>query len=392
MSIYLDNAATSFPKPEAVPAAVYDYMTTNGCNINRGTYQSAYDASEMVYDTRRLLCDLFHAPDTKNVIFTSGTTASLNIVLKGLLRPGDRVLTSAMEHNAVMRPLVQLQDNGVSFARIPCNSAGELFTGALRSMTREPVRAIVMTHASNVCGTVMPIETVGNFCHEHGIYFIVDAAQTAGLLPIDMERMHIDALCFSAHKGLYGPQGIGALLLTDALAAELTPLLSGGTGSVSHTETIPDFLPDMLEPGTPNLPGIAGWYAALKFIEQTGIDRIREHDLALTKRFLDGLKQLPDIQIVGLPDVAFSDASAQKKRSSVVSVRVPKKDPSDIAAALDAAYQIATRVGLHCAPNAHKTLGTYPEGTIRFSFGYFNTTSDVDAALDALEALLTDDF
>lgn len=380
MSIYLDNAATTFPKPESVPAAVCDYMINNGSNIGRGTYRSAYNTAEMVYDTRQMLCDLFGAPDTKNVIFTSGTTAALNLVLKGLLRAGDHVLVSAMEHNAVMRPLVQLQSSGITFARIPCSSTGELFVGALRSMTKVPTRAIVLTHASNVCGTVMPIEAVGKFCHQHGIYFIVDAAQTAGLLPIDMTAMHIDALCFSAHKGLYGPQGIGALILTDQLAAELTPLISGGTGSLSHTEEIPDFLPDRLEPGTPNLPGIAGWNAALQFIQQTGIDQIHAHDLLLTERFLKGLQQLSGVQIVGCSDT--------KIRTGVVSVKIPEKDPADIAAALDSTYDIATRVGLHCAPNAHKTLGTYPEGTIRFSFGYFNTPADVDAALDALKALL----
>lgn len=380
MSIYLDNAATTFPKPESVPAAVCDYMTKNGSNVARGTYESAYGAEELVYDTRCMLCELFGAPDPKNVIFTSGTTAGLNVVLKGLLHKGDHVLVSAMEHNAVMRPLVQLAESGITFSRIPCSRTGELFTGALRSMTKTPTRGIILTHASNVCGTVMPIETVGKFCHENGIYFIVDAAQTAGLLPIDMAAMHIDGLCFSAHKGLYGPQGIGALIVTDQLAAELTPLISGGTGSLSHTEEIPDFLPDRLEAGTPNLPGIAGWNAALHFIQQTGIDRIREHDLLLTERFLSGLEKLPGVQIVGCRDI--------NKRTGVVSVRIPERDPADIAAALDTTYDIATRVGLHCAPNAHKTLGTYPEGTIRFSFGYFNTPADADAALDALRVLL----
>jgi cysteine desulfurase family protein len=378
-TIYLDNAASSFPKPDPVPAAVYDFMKNNGSNISRGSYASAYDSEELVYNCRQKLCEMFHAPDAKNVIFTSGTTASLNMALKGLLHPGDHVLVSAMEHNAVMRPLVQLEKQGVSFARIPCSRTGELFTGALRSMTKEPTRAICMTHASNVCGTLLPIQEVGHFCRKHGIYFIVDAAQTAGLIPIDMEEMCIDALCFSAHKEMMGPQGVGALIVTDALAQELTPLISGGTGSVSHKEELPDFLPDMLEAGTLNLPGIAGWYAALEFLQTTGQEQILAHELSLVEQFLQGIEKLPNVRPVGLSDIT--------KRTGVVSVQILGQDPADVAAALDTNYGIAVRVGLHCAPNAHKTLGTYPDGTIRFSFGYFNTRWDVDATVAALAAL-----
>jgi selenocysteine lyase/cysteine desulfurase len=278
-----------------------------------------------------------------------------------------------------MRPLIQLEQQGVSFARIPCGRTGELFTGALRSMTKTPTKAICMTHASNVCGTLLPIQEVGHFCREHGIYFIVDAAQTAGLVPIDMEEMCIDALCFTAHKGMLGPQGIGGVIVTDALAQELVPLISGGTDSKSHTEDIPDFLPDMLEAGTPNLPGIAGWHAALEFLRATGAEQLRAQTQALTGQFLKGIQSLPNVRPLGLLDT--------EKRTGVVSVQVINQNPADIAAALDANYGIAVCAGLQCAPNAHKTLGTYPDGTIRFSFGYFNTQWDVEAAVAALAAL-----
>lgn len=379
---YLDNASTTFPKPETVARAVYEYMTEQGCNINRGCYDAAYSVEERVLETRQLLCELFHGADCRNVVFTKNVTESLNVLLKGFLKPGDHVLVSAMEHNAVMRPLVQLGENGVSFSRIPCTGEGELLTAEMEPLLRENTRAVVMTHAGNVCGTVMPLAEVGRFCREHGLRLIVDCAQTAGVLPIDMEAMGIDALAFTGHKGLLGPQGIGGFLLREGFAAQITPLLSGGTGSISHTERVPDFMPDRFEPGTPNLPGILGLRAGLLWLKETGIGRVYAHEQALTEAFLQGLAPLEaagQLRIVG--------KKTAQGRVGVVSVQTLTKELSEAAWALDEQYGIMTRVGLHCAPNAHKTLGTYPTGTIRFSFGWWNDINDVEAACAALKEI-----
>lgn len=387
--IYLDNASTTFPKPPCVPDAVYEFMTQIGSNINRGCYEDAYSAEEMVYDTRRQLCELFGFSDCKNVIFTKNVTESLNIIIKGFLKAGDHVLVSSMEHNAVMRPLVQMKASGVSFTRLPCTNEGCLAVGTegidafLEAYIRPETRAVIMTHASNVCGTLLPIPEIGDFCARHGLRLIVDAAQTAGTCPIHMEEMHIDALAFTGHKGLLGPQGIGGFLVCDTMAAEMEPLLSGGTGSLSHTEHIPDFLPDRFEPGTMNLPGIAGLHAGLTWIADTGIEHIRAHELQLTEQFIGGILTMDPhgerIRLVGKKDISG--------RTGVVSIQTPGHELSDIAFALDDTYGIMTRVGLHCAPSAHQTLGTYPTGTIRFSFGWNNTAKDVALALAALEEL-----
>ena len=377
--IYLDNASTTFPKPEAVPKAVADFIQNQGTNINRGTYAPAYDTEEKVFETREQLCRLFHFPDCKNVIFTPNVTTSLNMVIKGLLRPGDHVLVSSMEHNAIMRPLTQLQSQGVSFDRIPCTAQGELIVDSLESLLKSNTKAVILTHASNVCGTLMPLEKVGDFCRRHRLFFLVDAAQTAGIFPIDMEQMQIDALCFTGHKGLMGPQGIGGFLVTDALAQKLTPLISGGTGSISHLEEIPDFLPDRFEPGTLNLPGIMGLHAALSFISSVGMDNIQKHELALTDQFLQQIKDLPRIRLVGKTNI--------ENRTGVISLQIAGIDCALAACRLEQEFGILTRVGLHCAPNAHKTLGTYPQGTIRFSIGYFNTPQDIQDAVSALKQI-----
>jgi cysteine desulfurase family protein len=377
--IYFDNASTTFPKPRPVADAVYAYMTEGGFSINRGCYEGAYQIEEAVYETRHLLAELFHGGACKNVVFTRCVTESLNVLLKGFLRPGDHVLVSAMEHNAVMRPLVQLEKQGVSFSRIPCTSTSELCLDQMEGLLTPATRAVIMTHASNVCGTVLPIQEVGAFCHAHGLKFIVDAAQTAGVLPIDMAAMQIDALAFTGHKGLLGPQGTGGFLLKEELIPLIQPLLSGGTGSMSHTEEIPDFMPDRFEPGTPNLPGILGLRAGLVWLKETGLNTIHAHEMALTQRFLKGLAPLEEaglVRIFGLPDC--------NGRTGVVSLQTLTRELSEVAFELDDRYGIMTRVGLHCAPNAHKTLGSYPTGTIRFSFGYWNTFEEIDSALYAL--------
>ena len=377
--IYLDNASTSFPKAEGVAEAVYHYLKDCGCNINRGGYDEAYQAEETVLRTRQQLTELFHGPDCRNVVFTRNITESLNVLLKGFLKAGDHVLVSAMEHNAVMRPLIQLTEQGVSFDRIPCMADGTLDVSAMDRLLRENTRAVVMLHASNVCGTLMPVGTVGAFCHAHGLRFILDAAQTAGVFPIDMEAMQIDALAFTGHKGLLGPQGIGGFILQPDMVPLVQPLIAGGTGSISHEEQMPSFMPDRFEAGTMNLPGIMGLHAALCWLEHETIDAVRSHELELTERFLSGALDIPHLRVIGRQDIA--------ERAGVVSVVPENADPALVADALGREYGIMVRVGLHCAPNAHKTLGTFPTGTIRFSFGRWNTPQQVDTALSALREL-----
>ena len=382
-AIYLDNASTTFPKPKAVPEAMYHYMTRSGSNINRGCYDRAYAVEELVYETRQMLCSLFGGEDCRNVAFTKNVTESLNVILKGLLKPGDHVLVSSMEHNAVMRPLVQLEKQGISFSRIPCRRDGSLILEEMAPLVKKETRAVVMTHASNVCGTMMPYEQVGAFCRERGLLFIADTAQTAGVWPLDMERMKIDALAFTGHKGLLGPQGIGGFLLSEKRLPQMESLIAGGTGSISHTEVMPDFMPDRFEAGTMNLPGIVGLHAGLGWIRETGMEQIRSHELALTRQFLEGLKSMDPyekrLRVVGKKDT--------EGRTGVVSVQTVRRELAQTAYELDVQYGIMTRVGLHCAPSAHQTLGTFPTGTIRFSFGWWNTREEAALALQALDEL-----
>ena len=382
-AIYLDNASTTFPKPKAVPEAMYHYMTRSGSNINRGCYDRAYAVEELVYETRQMLCSLFGGEDCRNVAFTKNVTESLNVILKGLLKPGDHVLVSSMEHNAVMRPLVQLEKQGISFSRIPCRRDGSLILEEMAPLVKKETRAVIMTHASNVCGTMMPYEQVGAFCRERGLLFIADTAQTAGVWPLDMEHMKIDALAFTGHKGLLGPQGIGGFLLSEKLLPQMESLIAGGTGSISHTEVMPDFMPDRFEAGTMNLPGIVGLHAGLGWIRETGMEQIRSHELALTRQFLEGLKSMDPyekrLRVVGKKDT--------EGRTGVVSVQTVRRELAQTAYELDVQYGIMTRVGLHCAPSAHQTLGTFPTGTIRFSFGWWNTREEAALALQALDEL-----
>ena len=382
--IYLDQASTSFPKAPGVAQAMMDYLTMNGVNVNRGCYSSAYSAEEVIYETRQLLAELFHFSKCKNVIFTPNVTTSLNFILKGFLKPGDHILVSAMEHNAVMRPVVQLASLGISFDRIPCRTDGSMILEKVEELIRPETKAIVTLHASNVCGTRMPLDALGEICQRHQLYFVVDSAQTAGIVPINMDKMHIDALAFTGHQGLRGPQGTGGFLVSQELAEQMEPLISGGTGSVSHTEEIPDFMPDRFESGTPNLPGIYGLHEALLFLKTHSLQAINEKELSLTGYFLEQLQALDDtgrhIRIIGKKDLT--------DRNAVVSIQTPEIDMSQVAWQLDNEYGVMTRVGLHCAPNAHKTLGTYPAGTIRFSFGPENTKNELDFAIQGLKKIL----
>ena len=380
-TIYLDQAATSQPKAAGVGYAMRSYIDDVCASVNRSTYAAATSAAMRLLETREQLCALFAINDPTHVIFTPGQTVSLNMVLKGFLRPGDHVLVSSLEHNSVMRPLTQLSGQGVSFDRIPMCEDDELDLSAAERMIRPNTRLMLLTHASNVSGTVLPIRRAGELCRAHGISFAVDAAQTAGHLPIDFSAGNIDALCVPGHKGLCGPSGIGALLLSPAFAAALEPLITGGTGSDSNSEIQPRYMPDRFESGTPNLPGIYGLHAALSELLSDGVAHRREREETLLNRFLCGLDGIDGIRFPGTRDLS--------RRVGVVSVDCSaRRDNAEVADLLANKYEIFTRCGLHCAPGAHQTYGTFPQGTVRFSFNCCNTLSEIDAALGALKEIL----
>lgn len=377
--VYLDNAATSYPKAPGVASAMADYVEKVGATINRSSYASAQEAGLVTLSLRERLCHLFNHPDPTHAVLTPGATAGLNMVIKGLLRPGDHCLVSSMEHNAVMRPLVQLEREGVAFERIPCDAQGRLRLEALPGMIKLNTRLVVMAHGSNVCGTVQDAEAVGKICRERGVPFALDAAQTAGHIEVDFERFGLSALVVPGHKGLLGPQGIGALLLDADFARRLTPLVAGGTGSASDSEELPGWMPDRFESGTPNMPGVYGWEAALGWLENTGIETLENHEKTLSKRFLEG--------IYGLKNVKLYGATVPEGRTGVFSVGFLNCDNAEAAWRLEREFGILTRCGLHCAPSAHKTLGSFPEGSVRFSTGWANTEADIDAALSAIAAI-----
>lgn len=377
--VYLDNAATSYPKAPGVASAMADYVEKVGATINRSSYASAQEAGLVTLSLRERLCRLFNHPDPTHAVLTPGATAGLNMVIKGLLRPGDHCLVSSMEHNAVMRPLVQLEREGVAFERIPCDAQGRLRLEALPGMIKLNTRLVVMAHGSNVCGTVQDAEAVGKICRERGVPFALDAAQTAGHIEVDFERFGLSALVVPGHKGLLGPQGIGALLLDADFARRLTPLVAGGTGSASDSEELPNWMPDRFESGTPNMPGVYGWEAALGWLENTGIETLENHEKTLSKRFLEG--------IYGLKNVKLYGATVPERRTGVFSVGFLNCDNAEAAWRLEREFGILTRCGLHCAPSAHKTLGSFPEGSVRFSTGWANTEADIDAALSAIAAI-----
>lgn len=378
--IYLDNGSTSFPKAPGVGQAMADYVDRLGVNIGRGGYQVAYDTAEAVLETRERLCRLFGFDRPERVIFTSGVTASLNLLLKGLLNPGDRVIATSMDHNAVLRPLAQLAGEGVDVEILPCEPDGSLPPERLETALKtKTTRAVVMTHASNVCGTLLPVREAAALCRRYGAACILDCAQTGGKFPIRMLEWGVDAVAFAGHKGLLGPQGIGGFLITAQLAARVRPLLAGGTGSQSHLETMPDFLPDRFEAGTLNLPGIFGLRAALDYLETAGTEQLRQAAMARTEQLLEGLRDIHGVRVVGKPGT--------EGRCAVVSVDFPDRDNAEAAYELESRWGILTRCGLHCAPRAHRTLGTYPQGTVRFTPGHATTAEEITRAIAAVAAV-----
>jgi cysteine desulfurase family protein len=376
---YFDNAATSWPKPPEMIEAMVRYNGMVGGNPGRSGHRRSIDAGRVMLEAREALGALLGC-DALRIVFTKNATEALNLALSGLLQPGDHAITSAMEHNSVMRPLRFLESQGVQLTVIPCRGDGLLDPAALRAAIRPQTRLVVVSHASNVTGTIQPLAEVGRIVRELGIAFCVDAAQSAGALPIDVERMAIDLLAFSGHKSLYGPQGTGGLFLREGMEKRIRPLLRGGTGSRSEFEVQPEFMPDKYESGTPNAIGIAGLGAGVRFVLAQGVEAIRRKEMRLTAQFLDGLAIMPGIAVYGPASAA--------DRTAVVSFTVAGVSPSEAALALEEQFQILCRPGLHCAPAAHRTIGTFPQGTIRFGFGYFTTEEEISFALEAVRSLI----
>lgn len=376
--VYLDNAATSHPKPEPVYRAVETVLRQGG-SAGRGSHRYGLSADRIVFSTREALAEFFNQPASERFIFTQNATQALNQALFGLLNPGDRVVTTSVEHNAVIRPLRRLQDLGVEVVKVAADPLTGLVARAevQSACLAAPTRLLVMNHASNVFGSVQSLAGLGAWCHQNGILLLIDGSQTAGLIPIDIDALQIDLFAAPGHKGLLGPQGTGFLYLRDGI--DLRPLLYGGTGANSHSERQPAQLPERYESGTFNIPGLAGLHAALRFLMKTGVEQIRSRETELVQRLVKGLEQIEEVQIYGpAPD---------QPRGSAVSFTVPGVDPAEIGYQLDQ-QRIAVRTGLHCSPDSHRTFGTFPTGTIRVSPGFFTTDAEIDIFLDQLKSLL----
>lgn len=376
--IYLDNGATSFPKPRAVHEAYMTCMLRYAANAGRGAHRRSIMAAEKIWETREALSTLFHIETPERIVFTQNCTDGLNMALKGILKNGDDVLISDMEHNSVYRPCMAMEKNGVRtlFAKTEEDGTVRLET-VLRSITPR-TRLVCIQHASNVGGGINPIRDIGQKLREKGIWFMVDAAQTAGSVPIDVEADAIDILAFPGHKGLLGPQGTGGLYVREGV--EIVPLREGGTGSASESPYMPDFLPDRLESGTLNLPGIAGLYGGVQYVLKKGVDAIGRHERALSYRLIQKIKNIPGVRILGPTET--------ERRTGVVSVVTEGKDSATIAGLLDRKYGIAVRAGLHCAPLAAKRFGILEEGSVRFSPGVFSSAAEIDYAANAFREIL----
>jgi cysteine desulfurase family protein len=377
--IYFDNAATSWPKPPEVNAAMQKYMRKTGANPGRSGHRLSIEAARIIYDAREKLALLFNVFDPLRIVLTKNATEALNIAISGFLKPGDHVITSSMEHNSMMRPLRAMERKDVSLTVVPCDNSGMIDPAQISAAIKKNTNAIFITHASNVTGAIMPVFDIGRIAREHGLVFCVDAAQTAGSCPIDVEEMNIDLLAFTGHKSLFGPSGTGGLFMREGLEKRIEPICIGGTGSRSEVEEQPDFMPDRYEAGTPNTVGIAGLHAGVDFVLTEGVDQIQSKESSLVKTFIEGISDLPGI-IIYVPGVT-------EQRIPVVSFNIAGIDPAGIALELDERYKIMSRSGLHCAPSAHKSIGTYPMGTVRFSFSYFNTQEQVAKAVEAIKKI-----
>lgn len=375
--IYLDNAATSHPKPEVVYQAV-DRALRVGASAGRGMYQQALSAERLVFETRELLASFFNVVESAGFVFTPNATAGINQALFGLLRPGDRVVTTNLEHNAVVRPLRVLQDHGVEIVKVAADpDSGRVAANDLKqSCLVAPTRLLLVNHCSNVFGAIQPIEGLGRWCHEQGILFMVDGSQTAGCMPIDLQALEVDLFAAPGHKGLLGPQGTGLLYIADNL--QLTPLLYGGTGGNSHSDQPPESLPERLECGTLNLPGIAGLQAGVGYLQELGCAQVRQRELQAIEHLIRGLGEIEAVQLFG--------PEAIDQRGAPISFLLRGYDPAEVGFLLDQ-ENVCIRVGLHCAPDAHRSIGTYPQGTVRVSPGLFTGEAEIDQFLKLIRQL-----
>ena len=378
--IYLDNAATSWPKPIAVSQAMVHFMTEMGANPGRSAHRMAVEAARIVFETREIVAQFFNAPDALRVVFGANVTEALNLAICGYLRPGDHVITTSMEHNSMMRPLRALEKTGIELTIVRCSPEGFLQPDDIAAAIRPNTVMLAINHASNVVGTILPLPDIGAIARKHGLLLLVDSAQTAGAYPLDMQADLIDLLAFTGHKSLYGPMGTGGLIIGERVDLDrFKPLKRGGTGSRSEFEEHPDFLPDIGESGTPNGVGLAGLRAGIQWVIQQGLDNIRAHEISLTQQLLDGLLEVPGVAVYG--------GLKAPLQTPTISFNVADIQPSEIGFLLDDEFGILCRVGLHCAPAAHKTLGTFPTGTVRFGLGAMNTPKEVSAVVNAVQRL-----
>ena len=376
--VYLDNAATSSMKPESVKNAIINYYENIGCSPGRGGYECSLKAGRIILEARTKISNFFNVPKPEQIIFTHNVTYALNMAIKGILEKGDHVITTSMEHNSVLRPLKGLENkNIVEVDYLKCNKDGSLDPKKVENNIKDNTKLIVITYASNVTGTIMPVKEVAKIAEKNDIYFVLDTAQAAGLYNLDFQELKTDIMAFTGHKGLMGPTGTGGFAISKKASKNMSTLIEGGTGSVSDKEYQPDFLPDKFESGTKNTPGIAGLKAGIEFIQKIGLETIRKHEKNLAKIFIEGLKVIDKITIYGPIDI--------NKQTPTISITYKNKDMGEMSFLLDDKYGIMTRSGLHCAPLAHKTIGTFPQGTLRFSTGYFNTKDDIKYTLEKLK-------
>ena len=375
--VYLDNAATTRYKPKSVVEEMTDFIKNINCSPGRGGYQCAMEAGRKIMKTRFLISDFFNSGEPENVIFTKNVTESLNFLIKGLLTEDDHVITTSLEHNAVLRPLHQLEEkNLIEVSYVEANEKGLLNAKLIEDEIKENTKLILINHASNVTGTILPIQEIGEIADEHGLFYAIDTAQTAGIIDIDFKQLNLDFLGFTGHKGLLGPQGIGGMILSDKLSETMDSLITGGTGSLSESVKQPDFLPDKFESGTLNSPGVIGLKAGIEYINSVGIKAIHNHEIKLLEKFLNGINNIKKINVLGSLDI--------DKKVPTVPVVVEGYDLGDLGFRLAEEYGIMVRSGLHCAPLAHKTIGSFPEGTLRFSMGWHTTEEDIDYTLETL--------
>ena len=374
--IYFDNAATTLQKPEGVEEAVIRALRSAG-NAGRGAHEPTLAASRLLYHTREKLAKLFGVSDPSRIAFTGNATEALNMAIQGIFRPGDHVITSVCEHNSVLRPLYLMGERGVALSFIDVDDKGRQRYDLMEELVRKETKALVLTHASNLTGNVTDLERAAAFAKKYGLLLVVDGAQSAGILPVSAEALGIDVFCFTGHKGLMGPQGTGGIYVREGL--EIAPLKVGGSGIHSFDQEHPALMPTALEAGTLNVHGIAGLGASVDDILQTGTDTILKKEMALARRFICGIQDLPEIHIYG-------DLEAEI-RTGIVSLNIGAEDSAQISDILWENYEICVRAGAHCAPLMHKALGTVEQGAVRFSFSYYNTIEEIDIAIQALREL-----